>query len=133
PVMQWQVVGAADRVARQAEDRQAETGHLAGEGLAGLYEVALDDVVDEPDPLGFGGIDRASGQDQFGRARLPDEPRQSLGPAIARDEAELDLGKAQPGGGRRQAERAGKRQFETAPKRIAVDEGDRRQWQLIEP
>ena len=87
---------AADRVAGQARRRQAVAGHLAGEVLAGLDQIALDDAVDEADPLGLLGLDGAPGQDQLERARLADQPRQALGPAIARDQAELDLGKAEP-------------------------------------
>ena len=125
-------MGAADRVARQAQDRQAEAGHRAREGLAGLDQIALDDVVDEADSLGLVGLDGAPGQDQFGGARLADEARQTLGSAISRNEAELDLGKAELGRGRGETKGAGERQFEPAAKGVAVDQRNRRQRQLVE-
>src|SRR5438094_7414179 len=53
PVMQRQIMRAADRVARQAEDGQAEPGHVAGKGLPGGNEIAVDDAVDEADALRF--------------------------------------------------------------------------------
>src|SRR5579862_4755919 len=114
-------MGAADRVARQAQDRQAEAGHLAGESEAGLDQVALDNVVYEADALGLGSVDGAPGQDQFGGARLADKAWQALRSAVSRDEAELDFGEAELGGGRGEAKRAGERQFEAAAKGIAVD------------
>src|SRR5438046_6046343 len=100
---------AADRVSRQAEDGQAEPGHVAGKGLPGGNEVAVDDAVDEADALRLVGLDGAPGQDQFGGARLANEARQTLGPAIAGDEAKLDLGKAELGRRQGEAEGAGKR------------------------
>src|SRR5690242_19204541 len=104
-------MGAADRVAGETENRQAEPGHLAGEDLAGRDQVAGDDAVDEADALRLVRLDGAPGKDQFGGARLADKARQALRPAVSRDEAELDLGKAEFGRGRGEAKGAGERQF----------------------
>src|SRR2546421_306593 len=84
---------SADSGARKAQHRQAEAGHLAGEDLAGLQQIALDHLVDDADPLGLVGLHGASGQDQLGGARLADQAWQALRAAIAGYEAELDLGK----------------------------------------
>src|SRR5947207_4636875 len=132
PLGQGQVERAADRIARQAQDRQAETGHLPRKGDAGLDEIAVDEPVDETDAVRFIGVDRAAGQDQLGGARFADEPGQPLRPAIAGDEAELDLGEAELCGGQSQAKGAGERQLEPAAKGIAVDQRDRRHRQLVE-
>src|SRR5438477_1538984 len=129
---QGQVERAADRIAGQTQDRQAVAGHLARKGDAGLDELAVDEPVDETDAVSFIGVDRAAGQDQFGGARFADEARQPLRPAIARDEAELDLGEAELCGGQSQAKGAGERQLEPAAKGIAVDQRDRRHRQLVE-
>src|SRR5947207_5821834 len=93
PLRQGQIEGAADRVARETQDRQAVAGHLARKGDAGLDEIAVDEPVDETDARGLIGVERPAGQDHLGGARLADEARQTLRPAITRNEAELDLGK----------------------------------------
>src|SRR5436190_2351157 len=132
PLGQGQVERAADRIARQAQDRQAETGHLSRKGDAGLDEIAVDEPVDETDAVRFIGVDRAAGQDQLGGARFADEARQPLRPAIAGDEAELDLREAELGARQREPEGAGERQFEPAAKGISVDQRDRWHRQLVE-
>ena len=132
PLGQGQVERAADRIAGQTQDRQAVAGHLARKGDAGLDEIAVDEPVDETDAVSFIGVDRAAGQDQLGGARFADEARQPLRPAIAGDEAELDLGEAELCGRHCQAKGAGERQFEPAAKGIAVDQRDRRHRQLVE-
>ena len=45
------------------------------------------------------GAESAAGQDQFQRARLAHHARQALGAAVAGDQAELDLRKAELGAG----------------------------------
>src|SRR5438874_13157255 len=132
PLGQGQVERAADRVARQTQDRQAVAGHLTRKGDAGLDEIAVDEPVDETDARRLLRVERAAGQDHLGSARLADEARQPLRPAIAGDEAELDLGEAELCGRQCQAKGAGERQLEPAAKGIAVDQRDRRHRQLVE-
>ena len=60
------------------------------------------------------GIDRLPGQDHRQRFSHADEPRQPLGAAGAWNEAELDFGQAEPGGGRCNAIMTAERDLEPA-------------------
>ncbi len=66
------------------------------------------------------GIDRIAGQDHGHRLVHADQPRQPLGAAGARHQAELDLGQAEPRARRRDPEMAAERDFEAAAERGAV-------------
>src|SRR5690242_19096346 len=61
PLRQGQIEGTADRIARQAQDRQAVAGHLARKGDAGLDELAVDQPVDETDARRLLGVERPAG------------------------------------------------------------------------
>src|SRR6267143_4821493 len=63
---------AMNGVAGETQGGQAVAGHLAREALAGIEQIAVDEAVDEADPLGLFGLDGASGQDHLERARLAD-------------------------------------------------------------
>ena len=79
-------------VAGEAEGRQAVACRLASETLTGPEQIAVHQAVDKADLQGLLGHDCAAGQDHLERARLADEPRQALCPAIPRYQTELDLG-----------------------------------------
>jgi hypothetical protein len=98
-----------DGVAGQVQGRQAVAGHFAGEARPSLEEISFDDAIEKADPLGLLGLDGAAGQDHFERARLADQPRQALRPAISRDQPELDLGQTKPRAAHSQPKRAGER------------------------
>ena len=72
------------------------------------------------------GRDRIAGQDHRHRLVEADEARQALGAAGAGDQAELDLGQAEPCARRRHPEMAAERDFEAAAERRAVHRGDHR-------
>lgn len=61
-VLQREGQTAMDGVAGEAQGTQAVAGHFAGEVRPGIEEIAFDDTVEEADPLGFLGLDRAAGQ-----------------------------------------------------------------------
>ena len=86
---------AVHRIAGESEGTQAVAGHLAGELLPASIRSPSTMRLTRPIARLLG-VDGAAGQDHFERARLADQPRQALGPAIARDQAELDLGQAEP-------------------------------------
>ena len=68
-------MGAGDGIAGEGEGGEPVAGHLAGEGLAGLGQIAVDEAVDEADALGLIGRYRAAGHDDVECARLADEAR----------------------------------------------------------
>src|SRR5215208_6369919 len=55
------------------------------------------DLVREPVAVRLVGVDRVADQVHLARLRLPDQPRQALGPAEAGDDPEVDLGLAERG------------------------------------
>ena len=60
-----------------------------------LQQLALDDPVDQADRIGLLGADRRAAGDHFQRLLDAGDARQALGPAGARQQAELDLGHAE--------------------------------------
>ena len=72
------------------------------------------------------GIDRLPGQDHRQRLGHADEPRQPLGAAGAGNEAELDFGQAEPGGGRCNAIMTAERDLEPAAQRGSMQGRDHR-------
>ena len=69
---------------------------------------------------------RVAGDDELQRPFRPDQARQALRAAGARQEAELDLGQADAGAGRGDAVMAAERELEAAAERRAVDRRDDR-------
>src|ERR1051326_5914331 len=114
PVSTRSPLAAPRPAARNTQARQALAGHLARKGDAGLDEIAVDEPVDETDARRLLGVEGPAGQDHLGGARLADEARQTLRPAITGDETELDLGKAELGARQCEPEGAGERQLEPA-------------------
>ena len=76
--------------------------------------------------------DRIARQDHRQRLLDADQARQALRAARAGDEAELDLGQAEPRAGRGDAEMAAQRQLEPAAERRAVHRRDGRLLHLVE-
>ena len=123
---------------RQAEalDRGAAVGQhrLLREGgdplgqLEGALEVlaGLDHLVDEADPVGLLGLDRAAGEDQLQRPAHADHAGQALGAAVDQRHAPAALEEAEGRlrGGDPQV--APERQLDPAGQAPAVDRGDRR-------
>ena len=95
-------------------------------------QIALDDLVDQARRERVLRRDRIAGQDHRQRLLDADEPRQALRAARARDQAELDLGQAEPRAGRRDAEMAAQRELEPAAERRAVHRRDGRLRHLVE-
>ena len=89
--------------------------------------VGLDHLGDQPEREGALGIDRIAGEQQLGRASVADQPGQSLGPAPARDDPELDLGLTEARGARREPDVARERELASAAERDAVDCRDHRE------
>ena len=82
------------------------------------------------------GLDRAqrrAGEEHLERDSPRDQAREALGAARAREQSELDLGDAEPGGVGRGAEVAREGQLEPAAERGAVDGGHRRFGVPLEP
>ena len=78
-----------------------------------------DDLVGQPDPQRLLGLDLAAGEDHVLGPRRPDQPGEALRATAARDDAEQDLGLAEPRLLRRDAEVAGERQLAAAAERVA--------------
>src|SRR3989441_834675 len=83
-------------------------------------------LVDEPDAVRFPGVDCLAREDQLQRDALTDEARQTLGPAVAGCNAELQLGLAELGVLTRDAQVAGHRELAPAAQREAVHRRDHR-------
>ena len=114
------LLGGAQRVGRAA-DVAGEPGRRGGVDLG-----RGDDLVDEPDGERLGGAHDPAGEDEVLGLRRPDEAREALGAAGAGDDAEEDLGLAEPGVVGRDAEVAGERDLAPAAERVAGDGGDGR-------
>ena len=117
-------------VVAQLAQRALLRQHLAGKGLAaggGPFDDFLDQAVLER----LGGADRIAADDHLDRELGTDRARQPLGAAGARQQAELDLGQAQPGVLGGDAEMAGERDFEAAAERGAVNRGDDRLRRIL--
>ena len=85
----------------------------------------LDHLVDESDAQRFVGVDLTSAEDDVLRSRHADESRQPLRASTARDDAEEDLGLAEPRPGRGDAEVTGERELAAAAQRVTAHRGDR--------
>src|SRR6187551_768235 len=84
------------------------------------------DLVHEAPVVCLLGLDCASGEDDLLRKAEPDDARQALAPAPARDDPEIDLRLAKPCLPRGDADVAGEGELAAAAERIAVDRGDGR-------
>ena len=91
------------------------------------------DRVDQAERLGAAGADIAAGQHHGHGFERIDQPRQAHGAAEAGMQAEHHLGKAETRVLDRDPIVAGERDLEPAAQAIAVNDGDRRHGQVIEP
>ena len=92
----------------------------AGEGGSRGHQVTLDDFIDDAVSGGLGGADRVAGNNHPQCLFGADEARQALRAAGAGQEAELDLGEADPRRRNGDAEMTGERHLEPAPESGAV-------------
>ena len=109
-------------------------GAGAGEGESGVEQVR-DDRIDEAELKGAAGVDRLAEDAQIEGGLEANQPRQALGAAGARDQAELHFGLAEARVGVGDAIVAGEGQLETAAEGGAVkrhDDGLGRVLDLIE-
>ena len=93
----------------------------AGEEFGGRYK-----FVDQADAEGFCGVDKLRGEHDAEGGAAADEAGEALGSAVAGDEAELDLRKAETGLVAGDAEGAGEGEFAATTEGYAVDGGDDR-------
>src|SRR5213082_353536 len=101
-------------------------GQLAGPGEGGVEQLVVrHDLVREAEAKGLVRRDRRAGEVHLERLALSDEPRQPLGAAEAGDDPEVDLGLAERGRLRRDAEVARHRQLAAAAERERVHGRDR--------
>ena len=93
------------------------------------------DLVHQSDPQRLRGPLALPGQDHVERCPQADQPRQALGAAGARDDAELHLGKAELGLGMIAGDAvvAGERELEAAAETGAVDRRDHGLGQGLDP
>ena len=109
-----------------AADLAAFTHHPVGELRAGDRDVALHDLVDQPEVQRLLGRNRLAACDQVERALHPDQTRQALRAVGAGEQAQLHLRQAELRSGNRAAKMTGKRQLQPAAQREAVDRRDDR-------
>ncbi len=96
-----------------------------GEGFAAGDElIGGDDFVDQADAEGFGGGDHLAGEEEFESGGDSDEAGETLGSAVAGDEAELYFGLSEAGGFAGEAHGAGHCELTASAEGEAVDEGD---------
>ncbi len=110
-------------------DRAARPGGDAGGDGDSLREEVLrrDDPVDQADRLRPLCVDHLAGQRQLGGDPGADQPRQEPGAAVAGRQADRDVGVAEPGRGRGDADVARQREVQAAGGGSAVHGGDERQ------
>ena len=116
---------AFDRSLAQAPRRRAASRELAGIRERGRLEGGiLGDAIDDAELGRPRAPDGIAAQHERERRRRADEPRQALGAARSRQQAEPDLRQAERGLRRGDAVMAGERQLETAAERCAMDRRD---------
>ena len=93
----------------------------------------LGKLVDDAQFLGFARAERRSRENDVERLLDPDETRQALRAAGARDEAELDLGQAAFGGRHGDPVMRGQRHLESSAERGSVQRGDDRLRRVLDP
>src|SRR6266851_2182310 len=125
PLVRRQLEGGVDR----PDDRQLRRqrgGHQFGrQGERLLDDIAVGEPVDQANGQRLGRRDLAGGQHDVQGPAPSHEPGQSLGAAGSGDEAELDLGQAEPPPGAAHPHRARHRELQPAAERQAVHRGDR--------
>ncbi len=109
--------------AGNGEWRHGGDGFGQGAG-AGQEFGGGDELVDQTETEGFGGVDKLRREHDAEGGAAADEPGKTLGSAVAGDEAELDLGEAETGLVAGDAEGAGESEFAAATEGDAVDGGD---------
>ena len=135
-------VDAGVRVARRGEDALGELGGTrvvggdpVGDGVRGGEQLA-GGVDAAPRPARREcrvGVDDASGQQQLDREGVADDLFEPPGRAGRGDDAEAGLGVAEARVGRRDPDVGGVREFGAAAECPAVDGGDDRHRQLVDP
>ena len=103
----------------------AERETERADSQARVYQ-AIDDAVDQAKVQRFGGGDVLTAGDHFKRSRYADQAGQALGAAAARQDAELDLGQAEPRFLVGDPEVAGHRHLQSAAQRGTVNRRDER-------
>ena len=106
-------IGLHGHTVGQALVQRSSNGHLAHlEGVArfgtdlachgkhsGLKFLRFDHMVDQTDASGFARVDVFTGHDEFVGFSVTDESLQALGCSVARDQPEVDFGRAKHGSG----------------------------------
>src|SRR6266566_495004 len=113
------MLGGRERLARSPRERPRVPDRLLEDRSGGV------DHLRDTQPDRRRGIELHPRVHEVTRHPRPDQSRQSLGPAGARDHAERDLGLADPGVVREVAQVASERQLQPAAEREARDRGDR--------
>jgi len=116
---------ACDLVCASARQREtlAEIGAREGDGAG--FQIAVNDRIYKAKLECFGRLYRVSGHDDFQRRFWPDQARKALRPARPRHKAALHFRQAEICVRHRHARMAGKRHFQTTPKRRAMNGSDR--------
>ncbi len=121
--------GFGELLVMVADTRQwPDVGDAARHRNRGLAQIAAfgNQFVDDAEPLGFLGRNVAARHDHLHRRLRADQPRQPLGAAAAGQDADQDLGQADPGARHGDAVVRGERHLQPAAQRIAVDRRDHR-------
>ena len=107
--------------------KRACVGHALGPGDGfGAQILAWDDLVDDAERFRLRGGYVPARKDHLQRPLRPDEPRQPLRAAAARQDADQHLWQSDLGARHGDAVVAGERVLQAAPQRVAVDGGDDR-------
>ena len=116
--------------------RDAQRDRALGRELPGdlerVVEDGIRDRVDEADPQCLLRVDLAAGEDQLLRDAEAADAGEPLRAAPPGDDAEVDLGLAEPRVARGVAQVAAERELAAAAEREAVDRRDRRLRHLLE-
>src|SRR5437016_13920054 len=84
--------GRANRGLREADRERTVSGNLAPElERPGLKPGMRHDLVHEPDPKGFGGVDAVAGEGERHRVAESDEAGERLAPAATRNDTAVQL------------------------------------------
>jgi hypothetical protein len=104
-----------------------------GRSDRGVHVTRLDQVGDQPDGAVLLPIDGLAGQHGCHRRDRIECPRRAKGAAEPRVQADLDLREARLQAGEADALVAGQRELEAAAEAMAVDHGDGREREPLEP
>src|SRR5712691_11840023 len=120
-------LGLAHRDRRLGGERGTELRRLRPQPISGH------DAVHEADPVALLGRDHVTEVHELAGAREPDAQGEALCAAEPRDQPEVDLGLPEPCALRRDDQVAGERQLQPAAEGDAVERGDDRHVELLEP